>query len=833
MILCFRRTKKKDWDENTDDTSDSDSSGISKRLENISYVKREKQKELKKTKKVLTRLCDSDDGSDTEQKKLRSSRPMTSLPIATTKKFSKEVTSTSDSSSSDENQPHTSRSKVLKEKMNSRKKEMVSSETDMEHQKQVKRRKVDHQENKLVIKTKSKNEHKISKNSPKKSKNLNSNSDSSSGKEFQKPKSEKKRKSEPEHSLHKSIVDENTFTDYSHLATPNKSDDENIQVTIKSELALKSFVVEEIEKIQQLAENLKEDLERHNNYVRKKNITVIRDAKFFAHKILRIYDTVYLQIKESGKQFSKTYESWLSSCSNNKSPVHKPVKIKYSLDSSDEENSPAKSATPSPLSKKNRDNSAESSKEEKSLTQKKKNKQKNEDSKKFSKKDEKSDDETDEKSDDEERHSNTSKLSLKRLNTSSSKSHSKSISKNDEVNVGGSDQMSLQLCTDESNADDKPDKTAEIKNSERQPENDSEDEVSACDSDEIFSGDEARPEKSRKSKSGAKLKKSNEKINETNERDKNEAEDSTRPASPPDCLTLNESEELFDSTASEIPNTPVKSPVLGKSIRKTIFLASKAAKSQTFHETKKIDDDEDDKTKPESPVKFDLPESQAIDLILESTPTEKSIETAPTKDPKDINKNDANDDNDNDKEKNENDDDVAAPTDVEDTERRALEDLLQDVDSDQSTYCLERKSSPMISDNNKDEELNDSSSRSSSSCLISKKQIQSSSSTSCLMQSKKTNSIFADSSSSDSEDGGDATRAVRQLQEKGGSRPSRRVQKALLKNRHYLADAKLRARCRVALERLPRSLLVRHARALDKSKRYVTNKKLLRYHMAK
>ena len=185
-------------------------------------------------------------------------------------------------------------------------------------------------------------------------KNLNSDSDSSSGKEFQKPQSEKKRKSGPEHSFRKSCrVEENT--DYSHLATPNKSDDENIQVTIRSELALKSFVVEEIEKIQRLAENLKEDLERHNNYVRKKNITVLRDAKFFADKILRIYDTVYLQIKESGKEFSKTYESWLSSCTNNKSPVHKPVKTKYSLDSSDEENSPAKSATPSPLSKKNKD----------------------------------------------------------------------------------------------------------------------------------------------------------------------------------------------------------------------------------------------------------------------------------------------------------------------------------------------------------------------------------------------------------------------------------------------------------------------------------------------
>ncbi|XP_058788973.1 transcriptional regulator ATRX homolog isoform X2 [Phymastichus coffea] len=57
--------------------------------------------------------------------------------------------------------------------------------------------------------------------------------------------------------------------------------------------------------------------------------------------------------------------------------------------------------------------------------------------------------------------------------------------------------------------------------------------------------------------------------------------------------------------------------------------------------------------------------------------------------------------------------------------------------------------------------------------------------------------------------------------------PRRKMDKFELRNnRYYLADEKLRRKCRVKLERLPESELAKYARALEKSKKHVEHKKI-------
>ncbi|OXU25889.1 hypothetical protein TSAR_011084 [Trichomalopsis sarcophagae] len=316
MATKNRRTKGKDWSESSsDDVSDDDDAAEVLKMRRISYVQREKLRKQRKTQKVLSKLCDDDEeenSSDMELKKQRSSRLiLPSLPIGFTKKKSRKDHSSPLSVSSDSSSKE-KKSKVSKTNTSSKNKKRDS----------IKKRTIQSSKPKSPFNV---DEKIVNKKSVKDK----SQSDSDSSKEFQKTKNKKPSKTRL--SLGQCMME-----DYSHITTPSKSDDESIRVETKEEISLKHYTIEEIDKIQKIVDEFKEDLQRISDYLLKKKINVLRDAKFFAHKILSVYDVTHEKVKESRGSFADKYRSWLHNFGSKKS-VASPIKsVKNYKLSSDE-----------------------------------------------------------------------------------------------------------------------------------------------------------------------------------------------------------------------------------------------------------------------------------------------------------------------------------------------------------------------------------------------------------------------------------------------------------------------------------------------------------------
>ncbi|XP_031783258.1 transcriptional regulator ATRX isoform X2 [Nasonia vitripennis] len=325
------RTKGKDWSESSsDDVSDDDDAAEALKMRRISYVQREELRKQRKTQKVLSKLCDDDEenSSDMEVKKQRSSRLiLPSLPIGVTKKKSRKDRSSplsvsSDSSSEDKkskvSKTNTSSKKLKNKKLNS----SPESKFNSKKRDSSKKRTIQSGEPKSPFSV----DKKIVKKKSVKDKNQ---SDSDSSKEFQKTKNKKPSKT-------RLSLGQRMMEDYSHIATPSKSDDESIKVETKEEISLKHYTIEEIDKIQKIVDEFKEDLQRISDYLLKKKINVLRDAKFFAHKILSVYDVTHEKVKESRGSFADKYRSWLDNFGSKKS-VASPIKsVKNYKLSSDE-----------------------------------------------------------------------------------------------------------------------------------------------------------------------------------------------------------------------------------------------------------------------------------------------------------------------------------------------------------------------------------------------------------------------------------------------------------------------------------------------------------------
>ncbi|XP_023248364.1 DNA topoisomerase 1-like [Copidosoma floridanum] len=294
-----RRTKRKDSsDSDSDDSSSEDASPVSNKMKKISYVKREVAKKMNRTKKVLSKLCDSEDDSDPKQRLLLK-RPISTLSVIRKKTPQKKDPSSDDSSfdSEDSLKKHSKKNVKTKKIINIKSKNQSTSASESDAKEETiinkKKSKVKLTKNKSII-----YHTKIG---------IDCGTDKN---EFQKPKKLKNKSS---------CVENNVYDDYTILETPTKSDDEAIPVDKKFEITLKHHIIQEFDKIQKITEELKETLEYNSEYVVSKQVNVVGDSKFLAHKILRIYDSTYKKLKESKNDFFKKYTEWVNTCSKNKS----------------------------------------------------------------------------------------------------------------------------------------------------------------------------------------------------------------------------------------------------------------------------------------------------------------------------------------------------------------------------------------------------------------------------------------------------------------------------------------------------------------------------------
>jgi hypothetical protein len=309
LILCFRRTKGKNWDEcNNDDSSDDSDNSIS-RCREVSHMAHKKKRKvfLQKTKKLSNRCVMEDSSSEMEQKTVKRSKLISPQQYSTSNQFQENNapldTNNSKSDSSNFNKNISKQSKI---NVNCRKTFLAvkSSESDSD---------VPIHSDKTLPLPQKKESHMSSINNKclsNKVKTIKHHPNIKSGNEHKKYKLNAGIKS-------KLQFEEHFVDDYSVISTPTRSDDESIAVEKKQEISLKHYIFEEVEKIKKMTEELKNDLEYHSDYLINKKINVVRDSKFIAHKILRIYDLTYEKLKMNRNNFVDIYKSWLDTCSKN------------------------------------------------------------------------------------------------------------------------------------------------------------------------------------------------------------------------------------------------------------------------------------------------------------------------------------------------------------------------------------------------------------------------------------------------------------------------------------------------------------------------------------
>lgn len=149
-------------------------------------------------------------------------------------------------------------------------------------------------------------------------------SDSSSSKEFQKP-------------YRKSKVGMlSVSADYSTVETPTRSDDEDIPVDKELENTLKKYMLNEITNIEKISASLNIELDCLKTYTLDKKIDYTHKSKFLPHKILRIYESFFTNVKQSQKKFAELYSLWLDDCRQSCSNTTKSKSEKKFSLSSDE-----------------------------------------------------------------------------------------------------------------------------------------------------------------------------------------------------------------------------------------------------------------------------------------------------------------------------------------------------------------------------------------------------------------------------------------------------------------------------------------------------------------
>ncbi|KAL7287819.1 hypothetical protein TKK_0018194 [Trichogramma kaykai] len=287
----------------SESSSSSDSEPVDKeikKIKNTSYVKRQASKKTNKIKKVLDNICD-EDSEEKIPKRMK-------LPIAKVKAVKQGIYT--DTSSSSDSEPQTSK---IKSSLTSQKKKSSKS-----------------QKLPAVIASKNlnnsrkKKHNELIRQSLTRSKMIN---DENSSQEFEKFKSKSK------------INNSTCVVDFSVIETPSKSDDENIPVSKKQEILLKSLILAGVGNIEKLTEDLKSDLEVQSEYLISKKINAIRDSKFVAHKILQVYNNTFQKLKQYRNDFANSYEKWIESCSNCKSTTKQKdlTKKKYNLSLSEDD----------------------------------------------------------------------------------------------------------------------------------------------------------------------------------------------------------------------------------------------------------------------------------------------------------------------------------------------------------------------------------------------------------------------------------------------------------------------------------------------------------------
>ncbi|XP_011502086.1 PREDICTED: transcriptional regulator ATRX homolog [Ceratosolen solmsi marchali] len=731
------RTKGKNWDEcNPDDTSD-DSDNLISRLKKLSHLRRKKKKKDLKSKILSNKSDTEDSSSDMDRKTVKRRRLVSSLPHSISKSSRKCVLD-SDDSISDSHNVNRKKARMSKAKVDH--KTVITNLNDNDSKQPAPN------EKSIVMEkeTTNANPSTDSKNLDSKAKSNQHHSDANSSIERKKCKLKTIMKS-------KLQFNEHFMDDYSIVATPTRSDDESVLVEKKQEILLKHDIIEELEKIKKMTEELKNDLEYHSNYLINKKINVARDSKFIAHKILRIYDLTYEKLKKNRNNFVDIYKSWLDNCSDNtsseKDKVVKGCRAKSSSESDRDRSVQRQNSDDS----KSENGSARSCKEKNKLSES---------------------EETDGNKNVHEKNynineSNNSSPSDFRLSNQSNCQNNNEATNVKDINKSNtlSNDSSNSLSNDSSNSlNSSPQHKKQISKKIDLPQQLSENDLVDHLSDHVdekidesaMDGGKDKGVKDRgRNCDAGKYKGSTKDLSE-----------STKPCSVLSS-SFSDNQDLFDSSISEVADTPVKSKLLSSKLSLKKILTCSQDKAS------------------------------CVDNPIETSNSEH--EENPS---------------------------LSEQVYIDDLECRALKSLLQDKDSDgtdseENGHDVSSHNTPFnirsatikkLSED--DEEL---SLPKTNNNLRTKKKL--------LMQTKKQNSISSDSSS---DSAGACIRKKNSRQENDDDLPPRYRRRQAFnvqKNRHYKADKKLKMECRVTLERLSQNVLDNYSSALEKSKNYVANKK--------